>query len=232
MSSGRRCRHDHTTPTQHRRNPRSSSRNRRRLARRAGRARASRLQQSRLSGCGSSSTTTSGRQRQSVPDHTPPSLPRRRPRRSPRPGRSGPPSTATWSRHSTGPVSRRRSRGTARAHRATAIPRRLPVRPGQRAGVRLSADQRRRRSTSSSRRVAPRTRPSARARRCRLRLRPSPSPANRRSSTRWTAACSPSLRRVIHAGRVYAFFTFDQPGKEAEMRAWFGSLIQAVAFDM
>ena len=36
---------------------------------------------------------------------------------------------------------------------------------------------------------------------------------------------------VIHAGRVYAFFTFDQPGKEAEMRAWFGSLIQAVAFD-
>ena len=36
---------------------------------------------------------------------------------------------------------------------------------------------------------------------------------------------------VIHAGRVDAFFTFDQPGKEAEMRAWFGSLIQAVAFD-
>ena len=36
---------------------------------------------------------------------------------------------------------------------------------------------------------------------------------------------------VIHAGHVYAFFTFDQPGKEAEMRAWFGSLIQAVAFD-
>jgi hypothetical protein len=36
---------------------------------------------------------------------------------------------------------------------------------------------------------------------------------------------------VMHDGRVYAFFTFDQPGKEAEMRAWFGSLIQAVAFD-
>jgi hypothetical protein len=36
---------------------------------------------------------------------------------------------------------------------------------------------------------------------------------------------------VIHAGRVYAFFTFDQPGKEAEMRAWFDSLLQAVAFD-
>ena len=36
---------------------------------------------------------------------------------------------------------------------------------------------------------------------------------------------------VIHAGRAYAFFTFDQPGKEAEMRAWFDSLLQAVAFD-
>ena len=36
---------------------------------------------------------------------------------------------------------------------------------------------------------------------------------------------------VIHAGRVYAFFTFDQPGKEAEMRAWFGSLLRAVKFD-
>jgi hypothetical protein len=36
---------------------------------------------------------------------------------------------------------------------------------------------------------------------------------------------------VIHAGHVYAFFTFDQPGKEAEMRAWFGSLIQAVTFE-
>ena len=36
---------------------------------------------------------------------------------------------------------------------------------------------------------------------------------------------------VLHAGRAYAFFTFDQPGKEAEMRAWFDSLLQAVAFD-
>lgn len=35
---------------------------------------------------------------------------------------------------------------------------------------------------------------------------------------------------VIHAGRVYAFFTFDQPGKEDEMRAWFGSLLQSIAF--
>jgi hypothetical protein len=37
---------------------------------------------------------------------------------------------------------------------------------------------------------------------------------------------------VIHAGRVYAFFTFDQPGKEAEMRAWFASLLRAVTFDL
>ena len=36
---------------------------------------------------------------------------------------------------------------------------------------------------------------------------------------------------VIHAGDVYVFFTYDQPGKEAEMRAWFGELLQAVAFD-
>ena len=36
---------------------------------------------------------------------------------------------------------------------------------------------------------------------------------------------------VLHAGRAYAFFTFDQPGKEAEMRVWFDALLQAVAFD-
>ena len=36
---------------------------------------------------------------------------------------------------------------------------------------------------------------------------------------------------VVHDGRVSAFFTFDQPGKEAEMRAWFGSLLRAVTFD-
>ena len=36
---------------------------------------------------------------------------------------------------------------------------------------------------------------------------------------------------VIHAGMVYAFFTFDQPGKEAEMRIWFASLLQTISFD-
>ena len=35
---------------------------------------------------------------------------------------------------------------------------------------------------------------------------------------------------TIHAGQVYVFFTYDQPGKEAEMREWFGSLLQAVSF--
>jgi hypothetical protein len=37
---------------------------------------------------------------------------------------------------------------------------------------------------------------------------------------------------VIRDGRVYAFFTFDQPGKEAEMRTWFHSLLQAITFDV
>lgn len=37
---------------------------------------------------------------------------------------------------------------------------------------------------------------------------------------------------VIHAGMVYAFFTFDQPGKEAEMRIWFASLLQTISFDV
>jgi hypothetical protein len=36
---------------------------------------------------------------------------------------------------------------------------------------------------------------------------------------------------TIHDGQVYVFFTYDQPGKEAEMRDWFGSLLQAVSFD-
>jgi hypothetical protein len=36
---------------------------------------------------------------------------------------------------------------------------------------------------------------------------------------------------VIHAGQVYVFFTYDQPGKEDAMRAWFGSLLDSVAFD-
>jgi hypothetical protein len=34
---------------------------------------------------------------------------------------------------------------------------------------------------------------------------------------------------VIHAGRVYAFFTYDQPGNEAAMRAWFSSLLKTVS---
>ena len=37
---------------------------------------------------------------------------------------------------------------------------------------------------------------------------------------------------VIHAGQAYTFFTFDQPGKESEMRAWFGSLLQTISFDV
>jgi hypothetical protein len=36
---------------------------------------------------------------------------------------------------------------------------------------------------------------------------------------------------ATHAGQVYVFFTYDQPGEEAEMRKWFGSLLQAVSFD-
>ncbi len=36
---------------------------------------------------------------------------------------------------------------------------------------------------------------------------------------------------VMHAGQVYVFFTYDQPGKEAEMREWFAALLQSVAFD-
>jgi hypothetical protein len=35
---------------------------------------------------------------------------------------------------------------------------------------------------------------------------------------------------TIHDGQVYVFFTYDQPGKEAEMRAWFRSLVKAVSF--
>jgi hypothetical protein len=37
---------------------------------------------------------------------------------------------------------------------------------------------------------------------------------------------------VIHAGRADVFFTYDQPGKEAAMRAWFGSLLKTVSFDV
>jgi hypothetical protein len=36
---------------------------------------------------------------------------------------------------------------------------------------------------------------------------------------------------TIHDGQVYVFFTYDQPGKEAEMRNWFRSLVKAVSFD-
>jgi hypothetical protein len=35
---------------------------------------------------------------------------------------------------------------------------------------------------------------------------------------------------TIHNGRVYVFFTYDQPGKEAEMRKWFHSLVKEVSF--
>ncbi len=35
---------------------------------------------------------------------------------------------------------------------------------------------------------------------------------------------------TIHDGHVYVFFTYDQPGKEAEMRRWFRSLVKAVSF--
>lgn len=35
---------------------------------------------------------------------------------------------------------------------------------------------------------------------------------------------------TTHAGQVYVFFTYDQPGNEAEMREWFGSLLQDVSF--
>jgi hypothetical protein len=35
---------------------------------------------------------------------------------------------------------------------------------------------------------------------------------------------------TIHGGQVYVFFTYDQPGKEVEMREWFGSLLQDISF--
>jgi hypothetical protein len=35
---------------------------------------------------------------------------------------------------------------------------------------------------------------------------------------------------ALHNGQVYVFFTYDQPGKEAEMRDWFRSLVKAVSF--
>ena len=33
---------------------------------------------------------------------------------------------------------------------------------------------------------------------------------------------------VVHHGRAYVFFTYDQPGNEAGMRAWFGDLLAKV----
>jgi len=35
---------------------------------------------------------------------------------------------------------------------------------------------------------------------------------------------------AIHAGWIYVFFTYDQPGKEAAMRKWFRSLLETVSF--
>jgi hypothetical protein len=36
---------------------------------------------------------------------------------------------------------------------------------------------------------------------------------------------------AVSAGRAHVFFTFDQPGHEAAMRAWFGSLLKHMSFD-
>ncbi len=33
---------------------------------------------------------------------------------------------------------------------------------------------------------------------------------------------------VVHDGRVYVIFTYDQPGDEAGMRAWFGDLLKKI----
>ena len=74
-----------------------------------------------------------------------------------------------------------------------------------------------------------------------------PCPVKPEASTRTTIAGEPAVvfeehcpagggpfvlqALTTHAGQVYVFFTYDQPGKEAEMRDWFGSLLQAVSFD-
>jgi hypothetical protein len=47
-------------------------------------------------------------------------------------------------------------------------------------------------------------------------------------SCRWWAFVLQAV--TTHDGQVYVFFTYDQPGKEAEMRDWFGSLLQGVSF--
>jgi hypothetical protein len=35
-----------------------------------------------------------------------------------------------------------------------------------------------------------------------------------------------------HDGRIYLFFTYDQPGREAYMQRWFGKLLDSVSFDV
>jgi hypothetical protein len=35
---------------------------------------------------------------------------------------------------------------------------------------------------------------------------------------------------VVHAGRTFVFFTYDQPGNEAKMRDWFGALLEGISF--
>jgi hypothetical protein len=73
-----------------------------------------------------------------------------------------------------------------------------------------------------------------------------PCPAKPQASTRTTISGEPAMifeeycpagsgpfvlqAFTTHAGQVYVFFTYDQPGQEAEMREWFGSLLQAVSF--
>jgi|1186.fasta_scaffold01366_6 hypothetical protein len=37
---------------------------------------------------------------------------------------------------------------------------------------------------------------------------------------------------VKHNGRIYLFFTYDQPGREAAMRIWFSELLDSVSFDV
>ena len=36
---------------------------------------------------------------------------------------------------------------------------------------------------------------------------------------------------VKHHGRIFLFFTYDQPGREAEMRRWFGKLLDSISLD-
>jgi hypothetical protein len=36
---------------------------------------------------------------------------------------------------------------------------------------------------------------------------------------------------VQHGGRIYLFFTYDQPGRELSMQRWFSDLLDSVSFD-